>query len=236
MYSDVEIGALADGFLDGHEAAAIRAHLESCPECASLYRDLQRIHAALSGDYCDVPDTLVPGVMYKIGLHSKGRRRLSFGWFTAAAAVLAVILLANPIQDLLGLRYGEDAAPAPQAASVERTAIGITDNEWMAPAMFDANLANEGGQTFTSAGEALPPGGIPFSEIIEIHFEHAPEWLPEIADDILYDLEHRVIQYFILSARMEQVLDDLNYHETPYRMRTFGLDDSAVYGLVIVGP
>jgi len=238
----MDIGALADGFLDEAEAAPIREHIQSCPDCASLYRDLCRVHDALSGDFDDPPDTLVPGVMYKIKLHSKGQKRLSFGWFTAAAAVLAIVLLANPLQEWLGMGGNADSAPpAPMAARMELMDEGVDWNradqdaqaeQQPAPRAFDVPPPQGAPGVARMAGA----GSIPLSETLTIESRYMPEWLFELADNIDFDLDgHRGFYYF-LSAKMEQIIDNLYLDEVPFLRADDGLSQNAEYGLVIIVP
>jgi hypothetical protein len=234
----MEIGALADGFLDESEAAPIRAHMESCPECTSLYRDLRRIHDALSGDFDTPPDTLVPGVMYKVSLHKKGRRHLPFGWFTAAAAALAVVLLSGPLQEWFGFQRSQDAAPEaalfdagipPAAAPEARLFLGETTG--LGPAMLD--LADEP-WTFYAEGAAL---------VLEADALHAPEWwfgaayLHHMAAD-------GVTLLYVDAAVMARVYEELTRHGIPFvwhpgeSAEGAGNPDDAgeAYGLIVLHP
>jgi anti-sigma factor RsiW len=249
-YSELEIGALADGFLEEAEAAPVRLHLESCAACASLYRDLLRIHNALSGDYFDPPDTLVPGVMYKISLHRKGKRRLSFGWVTMAAAALALIVLAGPLRDWV-LPPGADSAPEPLYAAIERSWFAMEWDEGippagMPPAQFDMTVGDAETAAQATSGASGPGiarmalGEALFGGCIEIYAQNVPDWLPdwlrEHAEATENMVASRTMYYFIDPEKMDYVMETLLQNDVPFEWRADDDNQNADYRLVIILP
>jgi hypothetical protein len=248
VYGETEIGALADGFLDEAEAAPIRTHIETCPACASLYRDLRRIHDALSGDMPDPPDTLVPGVMYKLSLHKKGRKRLPFGWATAVAAALALVVLAGPLRDWV-LPPGADSAPESLYGTVERSQFRMVLDENIPPAgeppaQFDTTVGDAESTAHAASGSSGPPGiarmalgDMPaYTEIMEISAQYAPEWLYEWAELESLDVEAGTLNLYILTYKMEQIIHELRLIDIPFVLNLESLDENAEYSLVIVIP
>lgn len=114
------ISALVDGELSADKADALRAHLETCPDCARLYDIMSGISGELSGLEVAPPPELLSGVMEAVSPLTNSHRpsadgeesgkagssrRFAFGRFTALAACFAVILLA-------AVRFGPALRPA----------------------------------------------------------------------------------------------------------------------------
>lgn len=90
----IELSALLiDGHLSEGEEAALRAHMIECADCRKRVAEYTAIHDAFA--LAEPPDTLVPGVIYKLGLPKRktGIRRFIPRGFALAAACVAVILL-----------------------------------------------------------------------------------------------------------------------------------------------
>jgi hypothetical protein len=89
------ISLSADGLLEEPAQSELAAHLADCPACAARLEAFRALGAVMPSLSEAPPDTLVPGVLYKIDAEARrpmpSRRRLiSLG---AVAAVLAVVLI-----------------------------------------------------------------------------------------------------------------------------------------------
>jgi hypothetical protein len=93
---DVElISAYIDGELPESEAARLRAHMEECGSCNALCRDFTALKEGFAALETSPPDTLVPGIFYKIGLGEETPRvRRVIGRLVAVAACAAVVMIA----------------------------------------------------------------------------------------------------------------------------------------------
>jgi hypothetical protein len=92
------ISVYLDGELPKNDAALLRAHLEECSSCAALYRDLSLMQKGFSVLDVSPPDTLLPGVMYKVSLgEDPPRLRRVVRQLIAVAACLIVVLIASKV-------------------------------------------------------------------------------------------------------------------------------------------
>lgn len=171
----IELAALlADGELSVEEEAVLREHAASCPACQKRIAEYAAIHQALRDSSVTPPDTLTPGVMYKIRLEQgkpKAKRFLPRGFTLIAACAAAVILIVSANSDWFagtpappGLSGGGvgDAAPesAPDEAPAGQPETGPED-------MFDGRLESEPGDTVDEAlgfGQNSTSGAQPTAE------------------------------------------------------------------------
>lgn len=126
------ISALIDGALDEGQEAELRAHMEACPSCKSLYEAFSELSEAMSGELVAPPESLVQGIMFKIGIEEqkKTKKRSRIGSFTAVAACLALILMgASRIGLLNDFDLGTGKGAAPGAAPRIRAAYEMPQNE-----------------------------------------------------------------------------------------------------------
>lgn len=113
---DEMISALIDGALDEGQEAELRAHMETCPSCKSLYEAFSGLSEAMSDELVVPPESLIQGIMFKISIEEqkKRKKRSRVGGFTAAAACLALILVGASRVGLLpdfDLGMGKSVAP-----------------------------------------------------------------------------------------------------------------------------
>ena len=111
-----EMLPLLHGHLDGANSAAeeaqLQAHLHTCPACRSLLHQYEQMDAQVQQLEVEAPEQLAAGVMYKIGLEKRGKRkRFAFGRGTvwAAAAVLVLVVGSGSLR--LG-NVGDDTSSA----------------------------------------------------------------------------------------------------------------------------
>ena len=124
---DIEnISAYLDGEMPENDAAQLRAHLAECSSCAALYRDLSVMQKGFSDLNVPTPDTLAPGIMYKVNLGGDPPRiRRVIRQLIAVAACLIVVLVAskvvspNELPDAPEEREAYLAAGQPESAGIE---------------------------------------------------------------------------------------------------------------------
>jgi anti-sigma factor RsiW len=96
-----DISVYIDGEMPEAEAACLRGHLAECPSCSALYNDLSALRDGF--DCLDVPppDTLAPGIMYKIGLGGEPSRtaRIVRSLVAVAACLVAVLVISRMWDD-----------------------------------------------------------------------------------------------------------------------------------------
>ncbi len=83
-----------DEALTESESAALRTHLDACPDCRETWRQLHELDALLQDGELEPPAALHDGVMQAIRQEQKKPRR---AWVPAAAiaAAAALVLLAG---------------------------------------------------------------------------------------------------------------------------------------------
>ena len=84
-----------DGALTEAESAALRAHLDACPDCRETWRQLHELDALLQESELEPPAALHDGVMQAIRQEKKQRSRRAWVPAAAIAAAAALVLLAG---------------------------------------------------------------------------------------------------------------------------------------------
>lgn len=122
------IWALLDGDLAPEQEAALRAHMDGCPDCRALYEAAAAAAGVLREDLAEPPAALAEGVMARVAAYEAERgeprpvrpvKRLRRWLPVAAAACLAVVIVgvALPRLKMGSARSGAAAdTAAPQAA------------------------------------------------------------------------------------------------------------------------
>lgn len=97
------ISAMIDGELSNEELDELKAHLDICPECEQAYAMFSLLHEETANLDVEVPEELSSRVMQSVHNISKKPSFLSRFKFTAAAAVIVLIIYAasGPIQNYL---------------------------------------------------------------------------------------------------------------------------------------
>ena len=84
-----------DEALTAEESAALRAHLDACPDCRETRRQLHELDALLQESELEPPAALHDGVMQAIRQEKKQRSRRAWVPAAAIAAAAALVLLAG---------------------------------------------------------------------------------------------------------------------------------------------
>ena len=84
-----------DEALTAEESAALRAHLDACPDCRETWRQLHELDALLQESELEPPAALHDGVMQAIRQEKKQRSRRAWVPAAAIAAAAALVLLAG---------------------------------------------------------------------------------------------------------------------------------------------
>ena len=84
-----------DGALTEAESAALRAHLDACPDCRETRRQLHELDALLQESELEPPAALHDGVMQAIRQEQKKKPRRAWIPAAAIAAAAALVLLAG---------------------------------------------------------------------------------------------------------------------------------------------
>ena len=118
------ISAFIDGEMPESEAALLREHMQECPSCMDIYQDLSAIRDGFADLERLPPDTLAPGIMYKIGLGEEPSRtgRAVRSLVAVAACLIAVIVLSRTT-----FPNGQYDAPAENSALPEIVSYSGTD-------------------------------------------------------------------------------------------------------------
>ena len=105
-----------DGALTEAESAALRTHLDACPDCRETWRQLHELDALLWESELEPPAALHEGVMQEIRQEQKKKPRRAWVPAAAIAAAAALVLLAG--------RAGLIALPGFEQADVISVNIG----------------------------------------------------------------------------------------------------------------
>ena len=84
-----------DEALTAEESAALRAHLDACPDCRETWRQLHELDALLQESELEPPAALHDGVMREIRQEQKRKPRRAWLPAAAIAAAAALVLLAG---------------------------------------------------------------------------------------------------------------------------------------------
>ena len=84
-----------DGALTEAESAALRAHLDACPDCRETWRQLHELDVLLWESELEPPAALHEGVMQEIRQEQKKKPRQAWVPAAAIAAAAALVLLAG---------------------------------------------------------------------------------------------------------------------------------------------
>lgn len=92
----------SDGLLTDEENEKLKSHLECCPDCRRRVEAAGAMSAAFSSMEAEPPDTLAPGIKYKLSLEPSERkplRRFLPGSLTVAAACIALLIILSQRND-----------------------------------------------------------------------------------------------------------------------------------------
>ena len=107
------LSAQLDGALTIEEQTALEAHLQTCPECRAVQKELAAIDAALPGLEQEPPKLLHDAVMQEIRRETRKKKEqkplLRFIGVLAAAAALLAVLAGFDLIRLPGFDHGEAA-------------------------------------------------------------------------------------------------------------------------------
>ncbi|MDR0294047.1 MAG: zf-HC2 domain-containing protein [Oscillospiraceae bacterium] len=150
-HCDIEnLSAFIDGELPEESAVHVRAHLEHCPSCRALADDFAALKDGFAALETKPPDTLAPGVMYKIGLGAElpRVRRVITSLVGVAACLIAVLIIARnlPASHPLNGAAGGGALES----GVENADMGDMPNM---PAPEAGGAGMPGGSIFSGAGQ-----------------------------------------------------------------------------------
>lgn len=129
-----------DEALTEAESAALRAHLDACPDCRETWRQLHELDALLQENELEPPAALHDGVMQAIRQEQKKKPRRAWVPAAAIAAAAALVLLAGRAglvalpgfeqTDVISVNIGsaveqiftQTGAEAPDAAAAQQAA------------------------------------------------------------------------------------------------------------------
>lgn len=115
-YQDM-ISCAIDGELSANERRALSHHLECCPDCRSVYAQMQQLTTSLQQSAVEPPAALLEGVMRSIGAttpEAKKSRKKNYIRYISAAACLALVLFIGYAALHSGFGASKDAA-APES-------------------------------------------------------------------------------------------------------------------------
>ena len=195
MCRNEEMQLLLSGHLDGcntpEEEQALQAHLAECADCRQALEDYKKIDGFLCGTRQETPVDFTANVMRAVTAEPRQaapaarKRRLPFGFATAAAAVAAVLLLAVNAGWLPGLNQGSaklfsnksadaaepaaEAAPMPAAAEEPMEAPeAVAEEASLAPAPKKSVVLPANVDARALADEENCPVGVLFADSAEI--------------------------------------------------------------------
>lgn len=165
-FDKMKINLYIDGELGPEEARAVEAHLEACPECEELYRELKSIREMLeASEELELPegyeDSLHERLLLEAGKKDKRKRTFRWKpWVGAAAALLVAFVSYTALND--GLLMGRSvkseqavmdmAMPAEEPAAARGQEYGVMADGGM---MEKADRAPMDNAAAEEAGEAL---------------------------------------------------------------------------------
>lgn len=91
------ISALIDGELPESNAADLLSHMETCPSCRALHDDFLAMRDGFEAIAIDPPDTLAPGIRYKVELGGDPprSRRIIGSLIGVAACLIAALFISH---------------------------------------------------------------------------------------------------------------------------------------------
>ncbi|MBE6967532.1 MAG: hypothetical protein E7444_03710 [Ruminococcaceae bacterium] len=125
-YQDM-ISCAIDGELSANERRALSHHLERCPDCRSVYAQMQQLTTSLQQSAVEPPAALLEGVMRSIGAttpEAKKPRKKNYIRYISAAACLALVLFIGYAALHSGFGVGKDAAAPENNAAFDRYTVG----------------------------------------------------------------------------------------------------------------
>ena len=243
MCKNEKMQLLISGHLDGcntpEEEQVLQAHLAECADCRQALEEYEKLEALLrSIPPVDVPEGLTERVMQAVEAEPRRsepakKRRLPFGFATAAAAVAAVLLLAVGSGRLPGLNNGSaklfpsksadavetvpEAAPAaaeePAAIAPEASYAAATETPAGLPANVDAQAL---------ADAEFCPVGVLYAD---------PSDIPELEGKASLPLSGG-LRYTLRQSELNAIAAD---HEmTVYTPESYPSDDNARALLIVV--
>ncbi len=119
------MSVMLDGELEQQQADALRAHLETCPDCRRLMEAMEGLEQKVSALREPAPEGLKRGVLYRIDQATgKAKKPKLNRWFGPGAAIGAVAALLVLLVGLGVFPLGGKATQAGNAASPMDTAAG----------------------------------------------------------------------------------------------------------------
>ena len=113
-----------DGALTEAESAALRAHLDACPDCRETWRQLHELDALLRESELEPPAALHEGVMREI--RQEQTRKPHRAWVPAAAiAAAAALVLVEQIFAQTGAKTPDEAAAQQAAELAAETGLDV---------------------------------------------------------------------------------------------------------------
>jgi hypothetical protein len=137
-----KISAMLDNELDDLEKAELLSHINSCPECRSVYDAFSFISSALSSELVEPPQVLAGSIMKKITGKKENKKKIqpSLIRFAAIAACFALILFGASRLELFNDKFSfamdssANLQTANEAADLEQSEAFIDEYQ-----LFDSN-------------------------------------------------------------------------------------------------
>lgn len=125
-YQDM-ISCAIDGELSANERRALSHHLEQCPDCRSVYAQMQQLTTSLQQSAVEPPTALLEGVMQRIGSaapEAKKPGKKNYSRYLSAAACLALVLFIGYAALHSGFGASKDAAAPESNTAFDRYTVG----------------------------------------------------------------------------------------------------------------
>lgn len=145
---DLLINAYIDGELSDDDKNMLDAHLETCDNCRSYMNMLKSVSSAVHDTLVQPPPQMTEGIMYKIK-HETSRKRfqfLSFGRYTAIAAVFCLVLLGA--YKLIPLFSNTDINAGSTGSSYDMAAAGESGTD-LGAEIYGSSKSLAGAETYT---------------------------------------------------------------------------------------